>query len=185
MIVEKKILRKKYKVLRDSIEADVRASESKKIAELLYENEFYKKAETVFIYVSFGSEAETADIIKRAFADGKRVAVPLCDTKLKIMSAIEIDGMDGLSTGAYGIMEPRDKSRTVAKNEIDVVIAPALSFDKSGVRLGYGGGYYDKFLKDFCGISVGLCYSECLADKLPAEEFDCRVDRVICPERMI
>lgn len=185
MIEEKNALRKKYKELRNSIEEEVKISESERIAAVLFETDFYKNAGSLFIYVSLGSEVRTDGIIKKALADGKRVSVPLCNTELRAMAAIEIDSPAQLETGAYGIPEPMNKNREIKKSEIDIVIVPGLSFDKSGARLGYGGGYYDKFLCDYEGMSVGLCYRECLSEKLPTEEFDCRVGRIICPGRMI
>ena len=185
MIEDKKALRRKYIAVRDSVGEEKRESASRKIAEILFETDFYKQAKAVFAYVSFGSEVETQEILKKIKTDGKRLFVPLCDTENRVMSAVEIDDVSQLIRGAYGIMEPENKQRVAEKGEIDLIIAPALSFDKSGARLGYGGGYYDKFMEGFEGMTVGLCFDECLAEELPREEFDCKVDRVICPERMI
>lgn len=185
MTEEKKRLRREFKKIRDSIEKSVRASESERIIKNLIETEEYKSAKTVFAYVSFGSEVETYNLLKRILADGKRLAVPLCDTDSRIMSAICIDDLTQLVCGAYGIPEPPKDGIVLGKDEIDLVVVPALSFDRSGMRLGYGGGYYDKFLYGFKGNSAGLAFSQCIAESLPTDKFDCRTDRVICPEGVI
>ncbi len=185
MIGEKKRLRTELLKVRNSILEQTRHAESEKIANRLIETELYKNAESIFVYVSVGSEVETSGIIERIINDGKRVAVPLCDKDERIMTAVLIDSRDDLKTGAYGIPEPKNADRVLPKNEIDLIITPAIAFDRQGMRLGYGGGYYDKFLSGYEGISIGLAFSECIKDKLPSEEFDCRVDRVISPEEMI
>lgn len=185
MIEEKKRLRNEFKKIRNSIEKSVRASESERIIEMLLETEEYRNAKTVFAYVSVGSEVETYNLLERILSDGKRLAVPLCDTDSRIMSAVQIEDLSQLVCGAYGIPEPPEDGRTLGREEIDLVVVPALCFDRSGMRLGYGGGFYDKFLCDFKGESAGLAFSQCIAESLPAEEFDCRVGRVICPEGVI
>lgn len=186
MIEKKRQLRADFKKLRNSIEESVRADESKKIADRLLSSQIYKTARTIFVYVSAGSEVKTDTIIKTALTDGKRVAVPLCNTNLKTMDAVLIKDTSQLAIGAYGLFEPSYKDMQVLKkSEIDLVIVPALAFDRTGIRLGYGGGYYDKFLKDFNGFSVGLSFTCCITDRLPAEKFDCPVDRVICPAEVI
>lgn len=185
-MIEKKYLRAEFKKIRDSIQKSVRDTENKKIAENLINSDFYKNAKTVFIYASFGSEVETYDIIKQIIADEKRLAVPRCITKTHTMEAVCIKSTDELICGAYKISEPSENNKNILNpSEIDLVIVPALAFDRKGFRLGYGGGYYDRFLRDFGGASIGLCYAECLVDNLPYEEFDCRVSRIICPEEML
>lgn len=185
MIEEKKRLRSEFKKIRNSIEKSVRASESERIIEKLLETEEYRNAKTVFAYVSFGSEVETYNLLERILSDGKRLAVPLCDTDSRIMSAVWIEDLSQLVCGSYGIPEPPQKGITLGKKEIDLIVVPGLCFDRSGIRLGYGGGYYDKFLCGFKGDSVGLAFSRCITESLPSEEFDCKVDRIICPEGVV
>lgn len=185
MISEKRLLRAKFRSVRNSIDKALLMEESEKIFQHFIKSDFYKNAEVIFIYVSVGSEVETEKIIKAAFADGKRVAVPLCDAESRTMKAVLIDDMSELNVGSYGIPEPKDTSRSIAKSNIDLVVVPALAFDKNRMRLGYGGGYYDKFLEGFNGFSVGLAFSQCVTDSLPTEEFDQPVNCVICPLEMI
>ncbi len=181
----KKELRARYRSLRNSMSDTLQTAENEKIYELLINSQVYKDAQTIFIYVSVGSEVSTDKIIRKALSDGKRVAVPLCDTQSRTMSAVVIDDMSQLVCGAYGIPEPQTDNKPLEKNCIDLAIVPALAFDRRRMRLGYGGGYYDKFLKDFCGYSVGLAFSCCVTESLPCEEFDIPVCRVISTSEMI
>lgn len=185
MIGEKKHLRAELLKVRNSIPEQIRHAESEKIVKRLFESELYKNAKSIFVYVSVGSEVETSGLIDRIIDDGKRVAVPLCNKADRTMTAVLIDSADDLKIGAYGIPEPENADRVLPKDKIDLIIAPAIAFDRDRMRLGYGGGYYDKFLCDYKGSSIGLAFSECIKDKLPSDEFDCRVDRVISPEEMI
>ena len=185
MICDKKALRARYRALRCSIDSDLRDAENKKIYEHLAGSKTFKNAKTIFVYVSIGSEVSTDKIIKKALEDGKQVAVPLCDTQNKTMYAVVIKDTSELLCGSYGIPEPPATNEILDKKCIDLAIVPALAFDRHKMRLGYGGGYYDKFLKSFDGYSIGLAFSSCIAEKLPCEEFDIPVCEVISTTEMI
>lgn len=181
--------RKKYTEIRASIDDKRRDIENKIIADKLFDMDEYKSAETVFVYVSYGTEVDTKKIIKKMLTDGKRVAVPLCDTESHTMSLILTDGLERLTKGAYGIYEPnrdevlRGEMTEITESQVDLAIVPGLCFDVNGNRLGYGGGYYDRFLENFNGFSVGLAFSDCVTEFLYTEEHDCRVNRVIHAEK--
>ena len=186
---DKRNLRKLYKKIRACIDDGRRAAEENEIFDMLINSDEYKSASSIFVYVSFGSEVSTIRFIKKALCDAKIVTVPLCDTKSHTMRLIRIDDISRLEAGAYGTSEPK---RTLAESgelkelqsdEIDVAIVPGLAFDGFGARLGYGGGYYDRFLAGFKGRSIGLAYTECMAESLPTDKFDCKVDKVIHPGR--
>ncbi len=184
-------LRRKYAQIRDSIDEDIRNCMSESILDILCDTEVYAKAKTVFIYVSVGSEVKTHNLIDKAVSDGKRVVVPLCNTESHTMDIYEIKDTGQLETGSYSIPEPKANLiasgiiQKVMPSEIDLAVVPAVVFDKRGMRIGYGGGYYDRFLSEFKGISAGVAFSQCIVDVLPTEEFDCGVDKIICPEGMI
>lgn len=190
-MTEKTILRKKFANIRNSISDDARRYSSEKISDIILNMDKYFKSNSIFLYMSFGSEVETSQLAKRILSDGKILSVPLCDTKERTMCAVRITDTSMLTSGAYGIPEPRRElldcgdASIIANDNIDIAIVPALAFDRNRMRLGYGGGYYDKFLRDFRGFSIGIAFSECITDALPADKFDCAVDRVICPEEMI
>lgn len=187
---EKKELRKIFLQVRDSIDKDVRLDMSLEICDRIAKTDAYINASAVFVYVSIGSEVDTYKLIDRVLKDGKRLIVPKCNTKERLMVLYEIKDLKWLKVGAYNIPEPSDEAIQgrhafrVDSRSIDLAVVPALAFDETGRRLGYGGGYYDKFLSGFCGYSVGIAYPQCMADELPHEDFDCRVDEVICAKGM-
>lgn len=139
--------------------------------------EGFKSAEVIFCYVSFGSEIETSLLINELLAAGKTVAVPRCDDLSGNMSAVVIDSLSELKPGSFGIPEPQGAQ--LDKGLIDAVIVPGASFDKSGYRLGYGKGYYDRFLANISPLTIGVCHRELLADVLPHLGHDIKIDHVI------
>lgn len=184
-------LRRKYVQIRDGLDKDSRNCMSENILGILCDTDVYKKAKTVFVYVSVGSEVKTHSLIDKALSDGKRVVVPLCNTLTHSMDIYEIKDRGQLETGSYSIPEPKANLilsgaiQKVMSSEIDLAIVPAVVFDKRGMRIGYGGGYYDRFLCEFKGVAAGIAFEQCIVDELPTEEFDCGVDMVICSEGMI
>ncbi len=184
-MLDKKSLRKELLRKRNEIPINLRHKESEEIKNTLLSMSEYKNAKSVFVYVSFGSEVETQSLIEAILKDKKRVAVPLCDTKTHTMQAVEITDISHLKNGAYGILEPDVNAGILAPDEIDLIIVPAISFDRCGMRLGYGAGYYDRFLADFKGISIGLCFSQCISKSLPVCEFDKPVNKIITGRELI
>ena len=176
---DKKSLRAEYKAVRDSIDTAVRNNQDAIIFQKFFELKEYKRANTIFVYVSFGSEVETKRIIEKIIYDGKCAVIPKCDKKNHIMHTFKIDCLGQLKKGAYGIEEPCEGCAEVFKEQIDLAVVPGLCFDLKGNRLGYGGGYYDRFLADFKGFTVGLSYNECIIDIVPTDEYDCRLDLII------
>ena len=179
MISEKKDFRKKYREIRKNIDHKIRQKENQEIYSEFLELNEYKNSKSVFVYVSCGDEVETLSLIERMIADGKRVSVPLCHKESHHMSAVLIDSLSCLKKGAYGILEPDANGRAIKKDEIDIIVVPGLCFSEDGYRIGYGGGYYDRFLDGYNGLSVGFAFSECIAEKVPTEETDKKVDIVI------
>jgi len=140
----------------------------------------YRLADTVFTYVSIKREIDTFAIISAALADGKKVAVPLCIPEISTMKFYEISSLRDLASGYCGILEPvPEKCRKAKASFKTVCIVPGLVFDEMGYRLGYGKGYYDRFLQGFPGITVGFCYSGCVRWSLPHGLHDCKVDILV------
>ncbi len=179
IMVDKKELRRQLIEKRNGISQDIRKEKSRKITEKLLKNPALKKADTVFVYVSFGSEVDTHILIHELFRLGKRVGVPLCNTQSHTMTVYEIKDFSQLKEGHYGILEPDEGLKEIPKDEIRLIIVPGVAFDKEGYRMGYGGGYYDRFLDDFDGYTIGIAFSECIEDELPKGEFDRKVSEVI------
>jgi len=142
----------------------------------------WREAEVVYTYLSIKDEVDTRQIVRQAWAAGKRVVAPRMAGE-RGMRWFEIDSFEGLETVPFGVEEPSpDRCREVSANGTpgSVALVPGLAFDVAGYRMGYGGGYYDDFLSRFEGISVGLCRRVELVDEIPfLEAHDLAVDLVI------
>lgn len=138
-------------------------------------------------YVSMEDEVNTRDIIEFALKNGKKVAVPRTIPAEKVMEFYEIESLDELTPGKYGIPEPNaNPDKKVMKPYRALCLVPGLSFDLTGNRLGYGGGYYDRYLEEFTGVTVGLCRSQMLSKTtLPHEAYDIRVRLVVTENDII
>ncbi len=178
----KRELRRHYRQIRDSLSVEERQIGDETVLNNLLELEQYKNASVVLTYVSTGSETGTDKLIAQAIMDGKKVACPLCDKESKTMVFRCIGSLDELVAGAYGISEPQPDAPAISAKDMadSVCIVPGLAFDASGGRLGYGGGYYDRFLSGYSGVSIGLCRAGCLSKQtLPRDRYDICVDLVI------
>lgn len=175
--MSKSDLRKHFIEIRSSV--DNASERSDDIFSLLTGSELYKSADTVLAYWSVGSEVSTQRIIDMALSDKKRVALPRCIDRKGNMEFYYISSLSDLRDGMYGIKEPSDDEKADDFGENTVCLVPGLSFDKKGYRLGYGKGYYDRFLSDFGGISIGLSYDCCLCEDLPTDRFDKKVNYII------
>ncbi|MDO5560066.1 MAG: 5-formyltetrahydrofolate cyclo-ligase [Oscillospiraceae bacterium] len=182
MTDEKNELRRAMKSLRHELfrNPQEKAEADKKIFTGIINSQLFIEASTVLSFVSFGDEPDTMELIKYSIAHNKRTAVPRCE-KHGIMNFFYIDDPDKLKKSSYGIPEPDyDESRLAADTQYAVCIVPALSFDSRGYRIGYGGGFYDRYLSrsDMTG-RIGICYSRLLCDAVPAQDHDIRVNTII------
>jgi len=183
--MNKKQLRSFYKQQRLCMDKSVKTDLDAKIAQKLLDSEMYKTCDDLLVYVSFGIEVDTLEIIRQALAE-KNVYCPRCVEGTNIMEFYKVSSFADLQQGSYGILEPQINSDTLngfGKNTLCVV--PALSYDKKGYRLGFGKGYYDRFLSGFDGVSVGICYDNCLIDELPSDKFDICVDHLITENKSV
>lgn len=180
MLLSKKELRAELLGRRRGLDADYRLKRDIPIYNSLIDLPEIAEAETVLTYVSTEIEVDTILFIEAMLHCGKIVAVPKCEGKT--MRFIEIDSLADLQTGAFGIPEPCG-DREVTDFSLSVCVTPALSFDEKGFRMGYGGGYYDRFLKDYNGISVGICYEDFIGE-VTTEEYDLPVDIVVTEEKI-
>ena len=177
---EKKELRSKFRKLRASVsETEKRLLDDALCKNIILSSEF-KKAKTLLCYFPYGSEPNILPIAEKALAEGKQVAFPIItDTENKKMSFHIIPSLDNTVLGAYGIKEPPKDAPLALLDTDTLCILPALAYDARGNRLGYGGGYYDRFLSKFTGTSVLAIYSFLYADSLPTDGFDKKADIII------
>lgn len=182
---QKRSLRAKYRKLRESCPPDVKLRLDTKLTENFLSLEEYKSCETLFIYISCDFECDTRKIIEQAFADGKKVAVPKCLNHSGDMEFYYIKSFDDLETGMYGILEP-DEARCEQAVSFDegLCVVPGLCFDLLHYRVGFGKGYYDRFLRGFRGVSVGICFSKYTINEIPRGAFDTNTD-ILVTEKFI
>ena len=140
----------------------------------------FREVSTVLVYCSKPLEIDTSLVIDRALAMGKTVAAPRCVPDTRDMEFYIIKGKADLTPGAFGVMEPDpEKCELLRDYTSSVCVVPALVFDTEGFRLGYGKGYYDRFLSSYNGVCIGLAYSDFVKDNLPHGKFDRKVDIIV------
>ena len=178
-------LRKKYKIIRNALDESFRKSASEKICESILSLDEYKKAQTIMSYWAINTEVMVDTLIQNALDEKKCVFLPVCDTKSETMYSARLFDIKKIVRGSYGICEPEGRQAFNASG-IDVVIVPALVYNRRGFRIGYGKGYYDKFFADCTGaFKIGAAYSCQLCEENFAEPFDARVDMIVTEKEVI
>ncbi len=143
----------------------------------LYKYEEFMKSRAVFCYVSAKGEVGTHALIKELLKE-KEVVVPYCTDKEGNMICVKINSFDELKEGFFGILEP-EKPVEFPKEKVDFAIVPGIAFDCEGYRLGYGKGYYDRFLSDITPYKLGVCSKEFYLESVPHDEYDVKMDDVL------
>lgn len=181
--IDKATLRAHHAKLRNSLDTPARQDSDAAIAANLFSMDVFNKAPLVLTYVSYRSEVDTRALICALLISGKRVAVPRCEPKTHKMSFFEISGLGDLESGAHGILEPKASltdAVTVPQMVGSVCLVPGLIFDGAGRRIGYGGGYYDRFLAFYPGEKIGLARgSQISGTDLPQGEYDVPLDHIV------
>ena len=175
---QKRALRREARARRDGLSPGERERMSDEVAENVMALPAVENATTVMAFSSFGSEVDTGPVIERLERDGRRVALPRVEGRDIV--AVAYRSGDRVRPTSFGALEPAGGER-VAPEEIDVVIVPGLAFDRSGHRVGYGRGFYDRFLATLRpdALTVGICFSVQLRDEVPQGRDDRPVDLVV------
>ena len=155
-----------------------RDKKDKKIISRLIQQDFYEKAKTIMTYISYNGEVDTKELIKKMLLDKKTLCAPKCVTECDI-KAMSFCDFSELSVGAYGILEPSGKEIT----DIDLIIVPGVAFSERLHRIGYGAGYYDRFLEKNSAVTVGLFYEMQKAD-FKEDTKDLALDYIITEENI-
>ncbi len=182
----KKQMRSSCKEARRSMDKTLKASSDKKIQNKLLNLFAVREADVVLTYVSTPIEVKTLDFITALLEQGKSVAVPKCLNDKGDMDFFLINSLDDLEDGFFGVREPNpEASKRAIPTENSVCVVPAFLFDEKGYRLGYGKGYYDRFLSKFEGKTVGICYEENIRDSLMHGKYDRPVALIVTEKRIV
>lgn len=181
----KKLIRTSALRRRRKISLQEKIALDKAIAENVLQSFAYQNAETVLCYVAMPFEVDTTAILESAFDGGKAVALPECNVKNHEMHFRLVRSFDELTFGAYGIFEPLDSCALYEPTERDLCIVPGLSFDRNGNRIGFGGGYYDRYLSKYPVRTAGLCYDAFVVPEIPSEPFDIPVQMIITQSEIV
>ena len=173
-------LREEYRAKRLALTPEEKQKKDMRIAKTVRSLWQYRDNDVLLVYVSTPIEVDTKAIIEQALADGKRVAVPCCIPQTRCMEFYYIQSLDDLHPGTFGVLEPTpSEEHLVTELETGLCVIPAFCYDFSGFRLGYGKGYYDRFLARFGGNMIGICYSDCIRHRLPHGRFDRAVELIV------
>ncbi len=175
--MDKTALRKQIRDLKRQMTKEQIDAASASLAEQFFATDYYRNARTIYGYLPYNQEVRTVPILRQALRDGKRVAVP--KVYGEDMRFIYLENLEHVAEGYAGIPEPV-ADEPVAQDTEALVLMPGLAFDRQGHRIGYGGGFYDRFLdREPNHPTVALCYAFQMFDHLETEEFDIPVDCVL------
>ena len=177
--LDKSSARAYFSSLRSSILEEQRHVKSEKICQKISSTEEFLNCDTLLLYYPIKTEPSALSLLEKAFSLGKSVAFPISIKENYTLDFRVIESLDDLLVGAYGICEPTKSAPKASITNKTLCIVPALSFDEKGMRLGYGKGFYDRFLSEFPGYSIGITYSELFCKELPIDKYDIPVNKVI------
>ncbi|MBO7431662.1 MAG: 5-formyltetrahydrofolate cyclo-ligase [Elusimicrobia bacterium] len=185
---EKNKIRYDYLKIRDRLEPTLRFAYSNIILSKIKKLKEYQDSQIVMFYLSYGSEVVTDAMINEFLSDGKEVAVPVIQNPGDgIMTAVKINKLEDCFDKVYGIRQPEfDENEVVSKEDIDLIFVPGIVFDVNGYRVGYGKGYYDRWLEGTdVSKRIGLAFEVQLTDKIPNGKYDLPVGRILTEKRII
>lgn len=173
-------LRKKVRRQREEMSPEKKAVLDNELLKNILKLKQYKSNSTILTYVSTKIEVDTFGLINQALKDGKRLAVPRCIDNSREMEFYYINSIDQLEPRTFGVLEPvKEQCELLTDYSKGLCIIPGLVFDFEGYRLGYGKGYYDRFLSRFEGDTAGICYSFCVQWRLAHGFYDRRADLLV------
>ena len=176
--MDKRELRDRLIKERLALDAEVRRACSGVISEKLAQSGAFAAAGTVMAYLPVRGEVDLSALIAHALYEGKRLCAPVCRDAGNEMSAAELRSAEETVSGRFGIPRPAG-GRIVSPEEIDLVIVPGSVFGRNFHRIGYGMGFYDRFLRKTRAVKIGVCYNFCLINEIIPNEFDVKMDIII------
>ncbi len=180
---DKRLLREEMKALLGKLDRASYEKLCKVIQDKLFASEEWKDARIIGVTISRFPEVDTEAIITQAWREGKKVAVPKCFPKDKSMQFYFLEDFDQLETVYFGLKEPIvSEVSPCFKEELDLMLVPGLLFDMGGYRIGFGGGYYDRYLVDFLGVTVSMAFQQQLVKEVPTDSYDIPVHKIVTNE---
>ncbi|WP_042473828.1 5-formyltetrahydrofolate cyclo-ligase [Bacillus ndiopicus] len=178
--MDKKLMRQQVRSQLDTISYTDYRERSIAIGKQLMQQPSIKKGKTIAVTISSKPEVDTIAIIEALWQQGKVVAVPKCHPKTREMTFYSIEGFFQLETVYMDLREPIPAmTEIIERDTIDTIIVPGIVFDKKGYRIGYGGGYYDRYLPGYQGTLLALAFSEQITEQVPFESHDIPVHTII------
>lgn len=186
--MDKKQLRRKILKKRDALLPAERRRKSLDIIKAIIRTDQYVKASHIMLFSSFGSEPDLSPLLKEILKDGKHAYLPVVVKGDKKILPVEVTGLDGLTAGPYGILEPdTQKYKDVTPSLLELIITPGVAFDPARHRIGYGAGYYDRFFASLPHkvCKIGVAFDEQLVQSVPKEQHDIALDLIITDKRLL
>jgi 5-formyltetrahydrofolate cyclo-ligase len=183
---EKEKLRARLRARRKSISESDFLRQSASITDVLQKQEKYRQGEVIHCYVSMNDrrEVNTQPLIKEMLKANKEVVVPVTEFEGQSLQHVGLKTFSDLELNKWGVLEPQDGEERPLSN-IDLVIVPMVGGDEQAQRIGYGGGFYDRFLSEVSCPTIGLCFEQNIIPSLPTEDFDIALDKIITEKRII
>lgn len=183
--MDKTELRKEIHFSLTTIKEEEHRERSKKIHQNLYDTPYWKNAKRIGITISRFPEVDTYEVIKKAWSESKKVSVPRCIHKEKKLDFHTITSFEEVEPSYFGLLEPLRTLEKTSPAAIDLLIVPGLAYNINGFRLGYGGGYYDRYLANYYkGRTVSLCFKEQIVEHIPVDRHDQAVEMLIGEEKL-
>ena len=173
-------LRKKVLQEMKTLSQEQKQAMDRALTERFLKHPFYQEAKTIATYLSFPHEFQTQELIEQALKDGKKVLIP--KTYPKGRMEFVVYNPQQLAKTSFGLLEPQGDLEVVEPSQIDLIHVPGLAFTTEGYRIGYGGGYYDRYLEHFAGHTMSTIYP-CQVQEFNSEDHDIAVQEVLIDER--
>ena len=182
VVESKEDIRKRLLNIRRYLSREEVLEMSRNIKERLFALSEYKSCKVVMFYIAHDNEVETREMIIESL-HSKKVLIPCTSLERNMIYPVEIENLDDLERGAFGILEPRNKK--IYRGDIDVIIVPGIAFDPRGYRIGYGKGFYDRFLIGTNALKIGIAYDFQIVNRIPEDENDVPVDMIVSEKRVL
>ncbi len=187
-------IRKEILNIRNNLSSELAEQKSRIIIDKIKDTEEYKNSKSIMVYMDFKNEVNTKAFINEALSEGKKIIIPYTDVEKVLIIPVEINSLDDLVLCKFGYLEPKKEALNNPYDieKIELIIVPGVAFDKRKNRIGFGKGYYDKFLRNRNALTkeitlakaFALAYEFQVFEEIPAEEHDIKMDKIFTEENV-